>query len=139
MSGLTLTRRYHFSAGHRLESPALSPEENASLYGPCHRPHGHNYLVYVTVTGALDGRTGMAADLAALDGTVQRVLLDRVDHQDLSTSVPELAGVISTGEGLARAFWRWIEEALPPGRLRGITVVETANNVFDYHGEAVGA
>ena len=134
MSRFELTRRYHFSAGHRLASPALSAPDNWRLYGQCYRPHGHNYEVEVTVAGALDPLTGMSADLGQLDAIVRRVLLDRVDHRDLSTSVPELAGVLTTGEELARTFWRWLEAELPPGTLRRVTVVETANNHFEYAG-----
>ena len=134
MSGLSLTRTYHFSAGHRLASAALSEEDNARVYGQCYRPHGHNYLVEVTVAGAMDPRTGMAADLEDLDVTVQRVVLDRVDHYDLSSAVPELEGVVTTGENLARTFWGWLEPALPAGSLRRVAVVETANNVFEYRG-----
>jgi len=138
MSTTTLTRLYHFSAGHRLDAPGLSPEANQRLYGACARPHGHNYLVEVTVRGRPDPVTGMAADLEALDATVRRVLLDRVDHYDLSTAVPALAGIVTTGEGLARAFWQWLAAALPPGTLARVAVVETANNAFDYVGEDGG-
>lgn len=134
MSDYQLTRAYHFSAGHRLASPALSEAENARLYGQCYRPHGHNYTVEVTLRGALDPITGMAADLGALDATVARVLLDRVDHYDLSTAVPALDGVVTTGENLARAFWDWLAAALPAGSLARVTVVETSNNTFEYCG-----
>jgi len=134
MSALELTRQYHFSAGHRLASPALSPEDNARLYGQCYRPHGHNYLVEVTVQGERDPVTGMAADLTALDAVVARRLLDRVDHYDLSSAVPTLEGISTTGENLARAFWQWIAPALPAGALRRVAVVETDNNTFEYRG-----
>lgn len=132
----SLTRSYHFSAGHRLASAALSEEENARVYGQCYRPHGHNYVVEVTVAGAMDPVTGMSADLDGLDATVRRVLLDRVDHYDLSGAVPALEGVITTGENLARVFWQWLEPALPAGSLRRVAVVETANNAFEYYGAA---
>jgi 6-pyruvoyltetrahydropterin/6-carboxytetrahydropterin synthase len=135
MNRLSVTRRYHFSAGHRLENDALSDEDNARIYGPCHRQHGHNYLVEVTVEGPLDPVTGMSADLAAVDATVQATLLRRVDHYDLSATVVELAGVVTTGENLARIFWQWLEAALPPGQLRRVTVIETENNAFEYCGE----
>lgn len=130
-----LTRAYHFSAAHRLQSPALSPEANAALYGRCHRPHGHNYVLEVTVAGRPDPVTGMAVDLAALDRTVHQAVVDQVDHQDLET-VPALTGVVTTGEGLARAFWRILAGALPPDALRRIAVVETAKNRFEYDGGA---
>ena len=135
MGDLRLTRSYHFSAGHRLENPALGEEENARIYGPCYRQHGHNYLLEVTVGGDLDPVTGMSADLAAVDAAVEAAVLSRVDHYDLSATVPELSGVITTGESLARTFWQWLEPALPRGRLRRVAVVETANNVFEYCGD----
>jgi 6-pyruvoyltetrahydropterin/6-carboxytetrahydropterin synthase len=136
VSALELTRQYHFSAGHRLESADLSPEENERVYGPCYRQHGHNYLVEVTVAGQLDPLTGMAADLGALDAAVNRIILSRVDHYDLSSAVEALRGVPSTGENLARAFWKWLEPALPVGSLHRLVVIETDNNTFEYRGDA---
>ena len=133
-----LTRIYHFSAGHRLENPDLSAEENAALYGPCHRPHGHNYYLEVTVAGRPDARTGMAVDLGRLDAVVNRSLLERVDHQTLE-AVPELRGVVTTGESLARAFWGLLAPALSGIALRRITVVETAKNRFAYEGGSEAA
>jgi 6-pyruvoyltetrahydropterin/6-carboxytetrahydropterin synthase len=135
MAEFRLTRTYHFSAGHRLENAGLGEADNARIYGPCHRQHGHNYLLEVTVGGALDPATGMAADLGAVDAAVEAAVLARVDHHDLSASVPALRGVITTGENLARTFWQWLEPALPPGRLRRVAVVETSNNVFESCGE----
>ncbi|MBI2563005.1 MAG: 6-carboxytetrahydropterin synthase [candidate division NC10 bacterium] len=130
-----LTRVYHFSAAHRLDNPALSPEANAARYGACHRPHGHNYYLEVTVAGRPDPVTGMAVDLARLDDAVSRAVLDRVDHWTLE-QVDALAGVITTGEGLARAFWRILAPEVGAGTLRRVTVVETAKNRFDYQGGA---
>jgi 6-pyruvoyltetrahydropterin/6-carboxytetrahydropterin synthase len=135
MTEFALTRRYHFSAGHRLESAAFGVEENARIYGQCFRQHGHNYGLEVTVAGALDPATGMSVDLGVVDAAVKTAVLDRVDHYDLSATVPALAGVITTGENLARLFYQWLEAALPPGVLRRVTLVETANNVFEYSGE----
>jgi 6-pyruvoyltetrahydropterin/6-carboxytetrahydropterin synthase len=128
-----LTRVYHFSAAHELANPALAPEANAALYGACHRPHGHNYYLEVTVAGVPDPLTGMAANLAALDERVGRALLDQVDHYKLEEA-PALAGVITTGEGLARAFWDILEPVVARGSLRGVAVVETAKNRFEYRG-----
>lgn len=132
---MTVTRVYHFSAAHRLESPVLAREEGARLYGPCARPHGHNYYLEVTVAGAPHPVTGMLVDLARLDEVVAREVLGRVDHETLER-LPELAGVITTGEGLARAFWRRLAGAVPGGRLARVAVVETAKNRFEYAEEA---
>lgn len=133
---VTLTRVYHFSSAHELANPALSRAANAALYGPCHRPHGHNYYLEVSVAGIPDPVTGMAVDLAALDERVERLVLDEVDHHKLE-DVPALSGVITTGESLARAFWRILAPAVvPAGSLRRVSVVETAKNRFEYRGES---
>jgi 6-pyruvoyltetrahydropterin/6-carboxytetrahydropterin synthase len=136
VSVLELTRQYRFSAGHRLENPALSSHENERVYGQCYRQHGHNYRIEVTVAGEMDPITGMAADLGALDAAVKRVILDRVDHYDLSSTVDALRGVPTTGENLACAFWKWLEPTLPAGSLRRLVVIETDNNTFEYRGAA---
>ena len=132
---LELTRIYHFSAGHRLVDPALSDEANEALYGQCFRPHGHNYYLEVTVAGRPDAVTGMAVDLGQIDSAVRERVLEHVDHRTLE-EVPALVGVVTTGEGLARAFWRLLAPAVPAGALRRVTVVETAKNRFQYEGEA---
>ena len=133
---VTLTRIYHFSAAHQLANSALSPEANASLYGACHRPHGHNYYLEVSVAGVPDPVTGMAVDLGTLDAQVERLVLNEVDHRKLEEA-PSLDGVITTGESLARAFWRVLAPAVSPcGSLRRVAVVETAKNRFEYRGES---
>ncbi len=139
MGEFAVTRAYHFSAAHRLSNPELSDEDNARVYGQCFRQHGHNYVLEVTVAGRVDPTTGMSVDLGIVDAAVKAAVLDRVDHYDLSATVPELASVITTGENLARAFYDWLSRALPPGCLKRVTVVETSNNVFEYSGETVPA
>ena len=131
---IELTRIYHFSAAHRLANPALSAADNARRYGMCARPHGHNYYLEVTMRGEPDPVTGMVIDLADVDAVVSTAVLDRVDHQSLE-EVPQLAGVITTGEGLAEAFWNALAPALPGGLLARVAVVETAKNRFEYAGE----
>ena len=131
---VAITRVYHFSAAHRLVNEAMSPEANAALYGPCARLHGHNYYLEVTVTGVPDPLTGMAVDLGRLDATVHRVVLDEVDHAQLEAA-PPLAGVITTGESLARAFWGMLEPVMDGARLARVGVVETAKNRFEYRGD----
>lgn len=137
MGPFRLTRAYHFSAAHRLAHPDLDEQANAALYGQCVRQHGHNYRLEVTVEGRGDPVTGMAIDLGLVDRAVRDTVLARVDHYDLSATVPELAGVVTTGENLARAFWDWLEPALPAGTLRRVGVVETENNSFEFCGEGI--
>ena len=131
---MELTRVYHFSAAHRLESPALTAEENARRYGKCAGTHGHNYYLEVTVAGEPDPVTGMLIDIGMVDDVVAHTVLDHVDHQSLE-AVERLAGVITTGESLARSFWHLLSLELPAGALARVAVVETAKNRFEYAGE----
>src|ERR1700693_5942538 len=101
-----LTRRYLFSASHRLHSDAMSDEENASTYGKCNNPygHGHNYQLEVTVSGPVDERTGMVCNLVDLDGFVQQEILQRFDIQNLNT-LPEFAETVPTTENLCLVIY----------------------------------
>jgi 6-pyruvoyltetrahydropterin/6-carboxytetrahydropterin synthase len=134
---MELTKILRFAAAHRLASPALSPTENRRLYGACFRGHGHNYALEATVRGPVDV-DGMVMDAAVLELAMQTAVVDLVDHRDLSRDVPALAGLVTTGEQLAAAFYRMIARELPPGRLVRVAVVETENNRFEYEtsGEA---
>src|SRR5712691_9767251 len=93
-----LTRRYMFSASHRLHSDAMSEEENKATYGKCNNPygHGHNYTLEVTVSGPVDESTGMVCNLTDLDDFVQREILERFDHQNLNTLTEFLKAVPTT-------------------------------------------
>src|ERR1700693_58480 len=99
---MKLTRRYRFSASHRLDTPALSPEENRKLYGKCNNPygHGHNYVLDVTLEGS-PGVSGLVASRSALDTLVSERVLARMDHRNLNEDVAELASAVATTENLA--------------------------------------
>src|SRR5215470_3905618 len=118
----TTTRSTSPCAAPSIREPAWSDEANEALYGACWRPHGHNYYLEVTVAGWPDPVTGMSVDLGQIDGAVHERVLDHVDHRTLE-EVPALASVVTTGEGLARAFWRLLAPAVPAGALRRVTVV----------------
>ena len=98
-----LTIRTHFAAAHRLARPELSAEENDAIYGKCARPHGHghNYLLDVTVRGAIDPRTGMVCDLAALQALVEELVVEPMDHTFLNKDVAHFASTVPTAENIA--------------------------------------
>jgi 6-pyruvoyltetrahydropterin/6-carboxytetrahydropterin synthase len=131
MATMELTKRLQFAAAHRLASPALPEAEQRRLYGACVRTHGHNYTLEVTVRGPV-GADGMVMDAAQLEATMRAAVVELVDHRDLDRDVPALAGIVTTGEHLACTFYRLLAEALPPGRLVRVAVVETENNRFEY-------
>jgi 6-pyruvoyltetrahydropterin/6-carboxytetrahydropterin synthase len=130
-----LSRRYQFSASHRLHVDALSAEENRETFGKCNYPfgHGHNYAVEVTLSGPVDPATGMVTNLGDLDAFAQREMLDRFDHANLNT-LELFLDRVSTTENLCVEVWR-IFSAYPHAKLERIHIEETGKNSFDYFGE----
>jgi 6-pyruvoyltetrahydropterin/6-carboxytetrahydropterin synthase len=129
-----LSRRYHFSASHRLHAGSLSEEANRETYGKCNNPygHGHNYTVQVTFSGPVDSETGMVANLVNLDRFAKENLLARFDHTNLNT-LEVFANEVPTTENLAIAL-RGIFAQFEHARLENLHVEETSNNSFDYAG-----
>jgi len=130
-----LTRRYPFSASHRLHNAALSDAVNCETYGKCNNPHGHghNYYLEVTVSGPLDPETGMVCNLAALDSIIAREILNRFDHQNLN-QLQDFNTVVPTTENLTVRIQQILRQTALPAHLEGIRVEETANNSFEYAG-----
>lgn len=130
-----LTRRYGFSASHRLHSPAMSEEENRRTYGKCNNPygHGHNYALEVTVSGPVDATTGMVCDLLGLDGFVQAEILEKFEHANLNT-LQDFSGVVPTTENLCTAIYGALEQGFKPARVVKVRLEETMLNSFEYAG-----
>ncbi len=135
---VTITRRLRFNAAHRVHNPALSDEENRSLFGKCNNPnwHGHNYTLEVSVTGPIDGKTGYVIDLGMIRDVVTREVIDKVDHRNFNLDVEFMQGVNPTSENIVVAFWNVIEPLLKPARLTRLRLWETENQFVDYEGVA---
>ena len=131
-----LTRRYMFSASHRLHSDEMSEEQNRATFGKCNNPygHGHNYMIEATVSGPVDERTGMVCNLTVLDGFVQREILHRYDHQNLNL-LPEFAGVVPTTENLCISIYEILQRGFRHAHLEKVRIEETMMNSFEYRGE----
>jgi 6-pyruvoyltetrahydropterin/6-carboxytetrahydropterin synthase len=132
-----LTRRYRFSASHRLHCDAMSADENARVYGKCNNPHGHghNYMLEVTVSGAVDESTGMVCNLANLDDFVEHEILERFDHQNLNC-LPEFQSAVPTTENLCIETYRILELGFRHAHLEKVRFEETMMNSFEYAGGA---
>jgi 6-pyruvoyltetrahydropterin/6-carboxytetrahydropterin synthase len=130
-----LTRRYMFSASHRLHSDAMSKGENVATYGKCNNPHGHghNYALEVTVGGRVDERTGMICDLADLDGFVRREVLDRFDVQNLNV-LADFADLVPTTENLSTVIYDIVHRGFKSAHLEKVRIEETMMNSFEYEG-----
>ncbi len=135
MPSVTVTRRVHFNAAHRLHTPALSDEENRRIFGPCNNPnfHGHNYELEVSVEGEVDPVTGYVADLGTVKSIVEELVLARLDHRNLNLDVPEFRDVNPTTENLVVLIWRLLDGHLP-GTLRRLVLWETPRNSVTYEG-----
>jgi 6-pyruvoyltetrahydropterin/6-carboxytetrahydropterin synthase len=131
-----LTRRYMFSASHRLHSDEMSEEENRITYGKCNNPygHGHNYMVEVTVSGPVDEKTGMVCNLVDLDAFAQAEILERYDHQNLNR-LAEFATDVPTTENLCIAIYDIVKRGFRQAHLEKVRIEETMMNSFEYAGE----
>ena len=129
---ISLSRRYHFAASHRLHTPKLSEEENKRVYGKCSNPygHGHNYVLEVTVTGPVDPETGMIANLVELDPFVQREVIEPFDQKFLNEEVAEFREQVATTENVCREIFRRLK-SFPLARLERVRVEETSKNSFE--------
>ena len=131
--------RTHFAAAHRLAREELSQAENEAIYGKCARPHGHghNYLLDVTVRGAIDARTGMVCDLAALQGLVQDLVVEPFDHTFLNKDVPHFATCVPTAENIALHIADRLSApiAATGARLHKVRLQESPNNAAEVFAE----
>ena len=135
-----ITRRYKFSASHRLHSERYSDGENRELYGKCNNPHGHghNYVVEVAVSGPVNPMTGMIANLADLDAFVEREVIEPFDHKYLNEEVAEFRASVPTTENVCIEIFNRLSR-FPQARLERVRVEETGSNSFEYLGEPAGA
>jgi 6-pyruvoyltetrahydropterin/6-carboxytetrahydropterin synthase len=136
MAEVTVTRRMHFNAAHRVHNPELSDEENQRLFGRCNNPnwHGHNYILDVSVAGPIESRTGYVMDLAALKRVVQEAVIDKVDHRNFNVEVDFMRGVLPTAENIVVGCWKVLAARVAPARLVRLVLWETPNNYVEYEG-----
>ena len=132
-----LTRRYIFSASHRLHAGTLSDEQNRATYGKCNNPHGHghNYSLEVTVSGQVSDQIGMVCNLIDLDEAVRHTVLDRFDHQNLNT-LSDFAALVPTTENLTEIIFNILQQSFQSAHLEKVRIEETMNNSFEYAGGA---
>jgi 6-pyruvoyltetrahydropterin/6-carboxytetrahydropterin synthase len=134
------SRRYRFSASHRLHSEAYSDAENRATYGKCNNPHGHghNYILEVTAGGQVDPETGMVCDMVKLDDAVSKRIILRLDHTNLNLD-DGFREIVPTTENLCIAVHEKLHPVFASGELGAVDLVrvrveETNNNSFEYSG-----
>ena len=133
---MLITRKAEFSASHVCSQPSLSQEENRKLYGEAANPHGHghNYVLEVTLDGEPDPVTGMVFDLKRLKDTIQRAVIEPMDHRFLNHEVPPFDRVVPTAENIAADIWNRLAPYFGegPARLHNVRLYETEDLFIDY-------
>jgi 6-pyruvoyltetrahydropterin/6-carboxytetrahydropterin synthase len=137
---MLITRRTEFSASHVCAQPALTPQQNAQLYGPAANPsgHGHNYVLEVTLEGDPDPISGMVFDLKVLKELIQQTVIDAMDHRFLNHEVPPFDKIVPTTENVAAEIWRRLAPHFEAGRARlnNVRLYETDDLYVDYSGSS---
>ena len=128
------TRKFTFSSAHRYWRPEWSAEENTRIFGNLTVPHGHNYVLEVTVRGAVDPATGMVMDLGELKRLVGDAVVSRFDHADLNRDAVFASGAIPTTENLVRAIWDLLVPKLGGERLHRLRLWEDPTFYVEYFG-----
>lgn len=134
---ITVYRKAHFNAAHRLHNPSLSPEQNEEVYGKCNNPyyHGHNYELIVGVTGEVDPKTGYLIDMKILSDLIKSEVEEHLDHKNLNEQVEEFKTMNPTAEHIAYVIYHRLKRVLPNELDLKITLYETPRNFVEYSGE----
>jgi 6-pyruvoyltetrahydropterin/6-carboxytetrahydropterin synthase len=133
---VTVCRKEHFNAAHRLYNPAWTDERNAEVFGPCANVnyHGHNYELVVRVTGEIDPDTGYVYDMKRLSSLIKSEILDTFDHRNLNLDTADFRSLIPTAENMAVVIWQRLRPHLAAPLGLSVTLFETERNFVEYHG-----
>jgi 6-pyruvoyltetrahydropterin/6-carboxytetrahydropterin synthase len=133
---VTVCRKEHFNAAHRLYNPAWSDEQNDTFFGRCNNPnfHGHNYELIVKLTGSVDADTGYVYDMKKLSTVVQEEVISKFDHKNLNLDVPEFAQLNPTAENIAIVIWEKLRAKIDASLELAVVLYETERNFVEYNG-----
>ena len=133
---VTVSRKAHFNAAHRLYRPDWSFEKNDSIFGKCNNPnfHGHNYDLTVSVTGDIDPETGYVVDVKILKDFIKSEIEDAFDHKNLNIDVPEFKNLNPTAENIVVVIYDKLKAVLDSNLALEVTLFETPRNFVSYSG-----
>lgn len=134
---VTVHRKAHFNAAHRLYRKDWSFEKNEEIFGKCNNPHyhGHNYELIASVTGDIDPETGYVIDVKILKDLIKSEIEDAFDHKNLNEQVPEFKDLNPTAENISVVIWNKLRSKLKKDHELEITLYETPRNFVTYKGE----
>ena len=133
---VTVSRKAHFNAAHRLYVKSWNEKKNESVFGKCSNEyyHGHNYELIVNVTGNVDPVTGMVMDLKDLKDLIKAEVEDAFDHKNLNIQVPEFEDLIPSAENIAVVIYNKLAPHLDKEKTLEIILYETPRNFVKYSG-----
>jgi len=131
---VSVFRREHFNAAHRLHNDEWDEATNFKVFGKCNNPnfHGHNYELIVKVTGEPDPKTGFVIDLKMLSDTIKEFVLEKFDHRNLNKDVPEFAALNPTVENISITIYDILRKKIDSNLDLQIRVYETPRNFAEY-------
>ena len=133
---VTISRKAHFNAAHRLFNPAWNDERNLEVFGKCSNPnfHGHNYELIVSITGSINPETGFVMNLDQLKEIIFEEVEEYLDHKNLNLEIPEFKNLNPTVENISVVIWNRIRAKLDNNLQLKITLYETPRNFVEYSG-----
>ena len=133
---LTVSRKAHFNAAHRLYNSKWSEDKNNQVFGKCNNPnfHGHNYELIVSVTGPVNSETGYVIDMTLLKQIIKQEVENNLDHKNLNLDVKEFESVNPTAENICIYIYNNIKTRLDSNLDLEITLYETPRNFVKYSG-----
>jgi 6-pyruvoyltetrahydropterin/6-carboxytetrahydropterin synthase len=134
---VTISRKAHFNAAHRLYRKDWTFEKNDSVFGKCNNPnfHGHNYDMIVSVTGQIDPETGYVMDVKILSDIIKQEIENKFDHKNLNIDVPEFLDLNPTAENIVVVIWNKIRKRIDHKFDLEVVLYETPRNFVTYKGE----
>lgn len=134
---VTLSRKAHFNAAHRLYRKDWSDEKNDLIFGKCNNPnyHGHNYELIVSVTGEIDPETGYVLDVKFLTDIIKTEVEDAFDHKNLNLDVVEFQDLNPTAENIVVVIWNKIRKRISQSLDLEVVLYETPRNFVTYNGK----
>jgi 6-pyruvoyltetrahydropterin/6-carboxytetrahydropterin synthase len=134
---VTLSRKAHFNAAHRLYRKDWTMEQNDTVFGKCNNPnfHGHNYELIVSVTGEIDKETGYVLDVKFLTDMIKEDIEKEFDHKNLNLDVPEFQDLNPTAENIVVVIWNKLRKKIKPELDLEVVLYETPRNFVTYKGE----
>lgn len=134
---VTVHRKAHFNAAHRLYRKDWGDDKNQDIFGKCSNPnfHGHNYELTVSVKGDIDPQTGFVIDMKVLKDLIAEEIEDYLDHKNLNVEVEEFKQLNPTAENIAVVIWNKLRPKLEEALELTITLYETPRNFVTYNGE----